>query len=39
MLRPLRLSGWPYDGLLQIALALDNGAGAMRVDGGVSLWS
>jgi hypothetical protein len=28
-----------YDGLSLIALALDIGAGALRADGGVSLWS
>jgi hypothetical protein len=39
MLRPLWPSGWPYDRMLQIALALDNGAGALLADGGVSLWS
>jgi hypothetical protein len=39
MLRPLRPSGSMYDGLSLIALALDIGAGALRADGGVSLWS
>jgi hypothetical protein len=38
MLRPLRPSGWNYGGMLQIALALDKGAGALRAYGGVSLW-